>query len=539
MPEPFPSTSRGTSQPTSDTAPPTPGSSRRPSARLVHGLLARAAAERPAAPAVRDADGVWTYAELDAASGAWWRWLTGQGIRPGDRVLVRLANSRQFVALLFGALRAGAVFVPIGTAMKSFHLSRVLQDAEPTLVIGCGDDVPTLRGLTGAPVHDLADVRPPAAPDGSVPEPGGCGEDVRFAGVEPTLPDANLALLIYTSGSTSLPKAVMSPHRAVVFATEAIAERLCYRADDVVLNAIPFSFDYGLYQIFLAVHAGAELVLSSTDSHVGLVSWLRERRVTVFPVMPSLAQMLLRLAARDRRPAPDLRLFTSTGAALLPSLAQDLRTAFPSASVVPMYGTTECKRITIAEPGEDAADRHSVGRALTGTEVLVVDETGAPLPPGETGEITVRGPHVMAGYWRAPELSRQRFPVDPATGETTLRTGDYGHLDADGHLYIHGRRDDLFKRRGIRMSAPEIEAAALDVPGVSAAALLPPASGRDMLLIVAGEPSGPEVLTELADRLEPAKVPPVCHVLPELPLTPHGKTDKNRLATLVSPRTDA
>ncbi|MDO0926703.1 AMP-binding protein [Streptomyces sp. TG1A-8] len=498
-------------------------------AELLHELLEGAVARRPGATAVRDGGGAWTYAELDRAADACAAWLLDRGVRPGDRVLARLGNARPFVALLFGTLRAGAVFVPVGTAMKGFHLARVLTDAEPSLAVAQGADVELLARLGEVPAHDLAEV-----PLGGGTGPGGGAADAARAPRVPVGAD-DLALLMYTSGSTSAPKAVMSPHRAAVFATAAIADRLRYRPDDVVLNAVPFSFDYGLYQIFLTVAAGAELVISRTDAHVGLMTLLHRHSVTVFPVVPSLAELVLRLAARDRRPAPPVRLFTSTGAALNRPVLDGLRAAFPQARVAPMYGTTECKRITVLEPDGDLARPHSVGRALPGTEVLVLDDAGRPLPPGSTGEIAVRGPHVMAGYWRAPDLTRERFRPDPATGAVTLHTGDYGHLDADGHLYVHGRRDDLFKRRGVRMSALEIEAAALDVPGVRAAALLPPAADADMVLHVAADRPAGEVLEALAERLEPAKVPPVCHVRAELPLTPNGKTDKKALAAGPAP----
>jgi amino acid adenylation domain-containing protein len=487
---------------------------------LIHRMLERAAAAHPDTLAVSDPEGAWTYAELAAAAGSWADWLADQGVLPGERVLARLDNTRHFVALLFGASRAGAVFVPIGITMKGFHLARVLEDCEPVLVIGSGDDTRLLRDLASVPVHDVDAIR-----DKVYAAPPAIRSEV------PLSPD-DLALLMYTSGSTSMPKAVMSPHRAVVFATGAIAERLGYRADDVVLNAIPFPFDYGLYQIFLSVTAGAALVLSSTESHVGLMAMLSEHRVTVVPLVPSLAAVLLRLAARDRREPPGVRLFTNTGAALVPAVIDELRKAFPSAAVAPMYGTTECKRITVLEPGLDQDYPGSVGPALTGTEVLILADDGTPLPTGETGEIVVRGPHVMDGYWRSPELTAERFRRDPATGQVTLHTGDFGHLDADGHLYVQGRRDDLFKRHGVRMSALEIEAAAVDVPRVRAAGLLPPTGEgglADMVLFVAGDITVPEVLTALADRLEPAKVPLVCHVLPELPLTANGKIDKKRL----------
>ncbi|MFH8409690.1 class I adenylate-forming enzyme family protein [Streptomyces sp. NPDC018019] len=486
----------------------------------VHGLLAAAVAARPGAPAVRDAAGGWTYAELDAWSRAYADWLDGQGVRRGDRILVRLGNVREFTALLFGALRRGVVFVPVNPAMKHFHLKTVVPDCDPALLVAHdGQDAVALRELTDRPVHTPDAVHRAAA------RRYAAGPDGRDAEARPGDP----VLLIYTSGSTSAPKAVLSTHAPVVFAAKAIAARLRYRPDDVVLVAVPLSFDYGLYQVLLSVLAGAEAVLSEPDRHVRLLGTLHEHRVTVVPLVPSLGEMLLRLSARDRREAPPVRLFTNTGAALTAPVIAQLRAAFPHAQVSPMFGTTECKRITVLEPDGDLARPGSVGRALDGTEVLILDDDGRPLPPGTVGEIAVRGPHVMSGYWRAPEQTALRFRPDPVTGEVTLHTGDYGHLDADGHLYFEGRRDDLFKRKGVRMGTLEIETAALDIPGVSAAAALAPADGHDLTLYAVTELTPDDVLAQLAERLEAAKVPAVCHPLPALPLTPNGKTDKQRL----------
>ncbi|MEI5099096.1 AMP-binding protein [Streptomyces sp. PmtG] len=490
-------------------------------ADTVDGLLAAAVAARPDAPAVTDGSGTWRYADLDAWSQAYADWLTARGVRRGDRVLARVGNVREFTALLFGALRRGIVFVPVNPAMKRFHLNTVVPDCDPALLIGQTDqDVAVLSEVTDRPVFGLDEVASGAERL--------LGAAPGAADADPVRPD-DLGLLIYTSGSTAAPKAVVSTHAPIVFAARAIQARLRYREDDVVLAAVPLSFDYGLYQVFLSVIAGARLVLSEPDRHVGLLGTLHEHGVTVVPLVPSLGEMLLALARRDRREPPPVRLFTNTGAALTAPVIAQLRAAFPRAQVSPMYGTTECKRVTVLEPDGDLAKPGSVGRALDGTQVLILDDDGQPLPPHTVGEIAARGPHVMSGYWRAPEQTAPRFRPHPVTGEVTLHTGDYGYLDADGHLYFAGRRDDLFKRKGVRMGTLEIETAALDIPGVTATAVLAPADGHDLTLYAVAELTENALLDELAERLEAAKVPAVCHLVDELPLTPNGKTDKRRL----------
>nr|WP_246568602.1 AMP-binding protein [Streptomyces flaveus] len=474
----------------------------------------------PAAPAVRDRDKAWSYGHLDAAARAVEQRLAALGIRPGDRVLARTGSACEFLALLYGTWRHGATFVPVSPAMKAYHLTSVLADAEPALIVTtpaeatAADGVPWPADTAVLTVDDF-DFTPADTP----------------VGPARPVPADRLALLIYTSGSTSAPKAVACPHAPVAFAARAIETRLRYRQDDVVLTAVPLSFDYGLYQALLCALAGAELLLSDADEHARLLGYARDHGATVVPLVPSLGELLVRLTARDGRPTK-VRLFTNTGAALNAPLIAQLRERFPGARVAPMFGTTECKRMTILEPDGDLARPGSVGPALPGTEILVLDDDGRPLPPTEIGEIAVRGPHVMAGYWRAPEPTALRFRTGP-DGRVTLHTGDYGWLDKDGHLYFQGRRDDLFKRRGLRMSAIEIEAAALDVEGVREAALLVPEGGRDMVLFTVGDPSAEQVLARLAERLEAAKVPDECQVLPALPLTANGKTDRKRLRAML------
>ncbi|MFJ9062039.1 AMP-binding protein [Streptomyces sp. NPDC102409] len=489
----------------------------------VHDLLDEATAEHPDAPAVADGTGRWTYQELTAWSHAVDAWLQAQGVGHGDRVLVQLASTRELVALLYGTARRGAVLVPVNTGMKDFHLEAVVGNAEPSLVIVADPAVSRISALADpVPVLGLEEVWQ-AVTDLRDKEARGDGAPVH---------SDDLAVLVYTSGSTAAPKAVVCPHGRMVFATEAINLELGYRPDDVVFCRFPISWDYGLYKVLLTAAGRSELVLADGESDLVLLRRIRETGATVVPVVPSLATMICALAAREPRQDSTVRMFTNTGAALPKATADGLRAAFPGSEVVIQFGQTECKRVSVLPPDQQDARPESVGRPLPGTRAFAVDVEGNRLPPRQTGEIVVEGPHVMPGYWRAPEQTARAFRPAP-DGGLRLHTGDFGHVDEDGFLYYEGRRDDMFKHKGVRMSTTEIEAAAADVPGVRAAAVLPPAPGRDLAVFAEGDIDPHVLLRELSLRLEPAKVPGVSRVVGELPLTAHGKHDRKQLVSLL------
>ncbi|MGW2460952.1 class I adenylate-forming enzyme family protein [Streptomyces sp. NPDC004457] len=474
-------------------------------------LLDGAAERHGSRPAVRDGSGTWTWEELSRAAHTAAGHLTAHGVVPGRRVLSVLPPGRAFVALLFGAARVGASLVPAGATVSAYELAWLLEDSAPVLMAA-----PDTYDRTARPpvpvLHEteLLGCLPPAAAPGT-DRTGPAPDDE--------------ALLLYTSGSTGRPKGIVCPHRAVVFAARAVAERLGYRPQDVVWNRLPMSFDYGLYQVFLCALTGAQVVFPAGEMSAGELVAVRAAGATVVPLVPTLGALLSRVALRDRRPTA-VRMFTNTGAALVGADAERLRAAFPQASLVCMYGMSECKRITIADPDEDLGHPGTVGRALPGTRVFVVDQHGRPVPPGTVGQIVSAGPHVMAGYWKAPEATAQRFAAAPDGVGRAVFTGDQGRLDEDGRLYFVGRDDDVFKRRGWRMSTQELETAMLDVPGVrQAAAVRPGPDGLLTVWAVTGRTER-EVLRGVAGRLGPAKTPDRCVVVDALPLTANGKVDK-------------
>ncbi|MER7746734.1 AMP-binding protein [Streptomyces bacillaris] len=480
----------------------------------VSDLFDRARAERPHHIALIDAEGPLTYAELGAATDRAAGWLRSRGVREGERVVHAGPGDRTFLALLWAALRIGAVFVPVHPELTDHAVRHIVRDCGAALAI-C----------------------PPAAGSGAreTVEVAGAAREIPQAPAETvaaTVTDDAIALLIYTSGTTGRPKGVVCPHRQVLAAVHAVNDRLGYRADDVVLCRLPLSFDYGLYQALLCALTGSTLVLADRDGDLGLLRAVERHGVTVVPLVPSLARILALLRKRPGPPTK-VRLFTNTGARPSRSVMGELLDAFPGSAFASMYGMTECKRISVLDPALYADHPDAVGRAIPGDHVRIVGPDGRTLPQGETGEIVVWGATVMAGYWGVPLEEQDRY-VRRADGTLELHTGDQGRLDADGLLYFLGRDDDMVKRRGVRIALSEIEHAAERVPGVYAAVAPRPADeDAPLLLAVQSDLDPHEIRTALTVRLDPARLPDRIVPLSAVPLTANGKPDRPAVARLL------
>jgi len=456
------------------------------------------------------------------------RWLAAQGVGRGDRVMVIAQNRPETALLVFAAARLGAIFVVINNLIRPYGLEQIVAQCEPKLV-ALDETAAELAGaVRGARVlfvgsgecaadqASLADLL--AGPDGDAPP-------------FPAL-DLDPACLIFTSGSTGAPRGVVLSHDNIRFVVAAIQERLGYRPDDVIGVFLPLSFDYGLYQVFLAAQVGAAVFLGRPEmTGPELLRVLDGQGVTVLPGVPTLFAAMLKMLARNTQPLAKLRALTNTGDRLPRAHVEQLRARLPDAQVFLMFGLTECKRVSIMLPAELDAHPDSVGRALAGTEVRVVDGDGRPLPPGETGELVIRGRHVALGYWRAEEESRKRFHRSTAEARE-LWSGDFGYMDGDGFLYFHGRKDALMKRRGYRISPLEIEEAACQIAGVSEAGVVQSEADGTLHLFVCLHQAGltpHAIIEDLRGRLEPVKVPDRVHLVNALPKTANRKTDRNQL----------
>ncbi|MCW5695457.1 MAG: acyl--CoA ligase [Bauldia sp.] len=482
-----------------------------------------------------------SYADLDLASDRLAATLAARGIARGDRVVVFMDNCWEAVVGFFAALKAGCAFSPINPTTKADKLAYVLNNCRAAAIVTQDRLIPVAAAaIASAPSVKLAVV---AGGAGETDLPGNLRLVEALAeGAEALLPFAgisiDLAMLVYTSGSTGQPKGVMMTHDNVIAAATAITTYVENTADDVILAVLPLSFDYGLYQVLMAAKVGATLVLEKSFAFpAAILEKAKAEKVTGLPLVPTMAAIILQM--KDIRPGdfPDLRYITNTAAALPPAHIQRLQALFPTTRLYSMYGLTECKRCTYLPPAELARRPGSVGIAIPGTEAYVVDESGVRVAPGVIGELVIRGPHVMKGYWENPEATDRALKPGPFPWEKVLHTGDLFRTDDEGFLYFVGRKDDIIKSRGEKVSPKEVEAVLYALPGIREAAVIgvpDPILGAAIKAVVALEPGSPlterDIVQHCARHLEDYMVPKHIAFRAELPKTDSGKISRRLVA---------
>lgn len=511
---------------------------------LLHDTLIRSAAEYPDKVAVVAGERRHTLGELDRWSDGIAATLASLGVHRGDRVVVFMDNSFASVASVYGVLKAGAVFLVVNPQTKAEKLAYIANDCAARVLIADRRLAPVLRGAVPR-IESLRHVIAHGSSEEQLAEGLGVplvafGDAIAAdpLGLAPpgTIP-SDLAALIYTSGSTGRPKGVVHTHQSMVFALGSVREYLRLQADDVILNLLPLAFDYGLYQVLMAVSLPAILVLEPSFTYLGrTLGIIPEEGVTVFPGVPTVFAMLLAAHGRKALCFPSVRTVTNTAAALPADYLPRLREVFPNGRLFPMYGLTECKRVAYLEPELVAEKPGSVGRAIPGTEVLLRSPEGEPVGPGERGILHVRGPHLMRGYWNAPERTAEMLVDGDIIGEKWLRTGDWFRTDDEGFLYFLGRSDDIIKSRGEKVSPAEVEDALHALPGVVEAAVvgvpderLGEAIKAFLVLDVDKEPDPARLRKALLDRLESFMVPTEFEFRTSLPKSENGKIRKREL----------
>jgi long-chain acyl-CoA synthetase len=515
-----------------------------PPLRLLHDGLVSSASRHPGAekPAVIVEGRAYTYSQLLGSAQQLASSLHSRGLQRGDRVAIYMDNTWPCVVSIFATLMAGGVFLVINPQTKSDKLEFVLADSGARVlltdahllnifspIVANLDDLQTIimsgdsslkGGLNGKPLTAFQEA---LEGDGGPADSGTISLD--------------LAALIYTSGSTGNPKGVMQTHQSMVFAAGSLIQYLRLTEEDRILCVLPLAFDYGLYQLLMSVTLGATLVLERSFIYPAeIYARMREFKVTVFPGVPTIYAMMISAHARAPLSFPDVTRITNTAAALPDSFVARLREIFPNALVYKMYGLTECKRVCYLEPELVDSKPGSVGKAIPGTEVYLLDEQGDRVAPGATGILHVRGSHVMLGYWNRKDLSDFMLKPGRFPGERVLCTHDHFRLDAEGFLYFVGRTDDIIKTRGEKVSPAEVENALHSIPGIREAAvvgipddLLGEAIRAHVVLEQGISLSEKQIRALCAGLVENFMVPKEIVFCADLPKTPTGKVSKRLL----------
>lgn len=509
---------------------------------LVHDFLRDSAGHWPAKVALVCDDQRLTYGEIERRTNSLAALLISLGVRRGDRVALYMPNRIELVVGIFGILKAGGVFVVINHSTKQEKLNYIIRNCQARGIIVDQRRAGVAGQVTRSGIGAEFCLISGKSPHGDESLPGGSYwlEDMlasQEAVYRPaSIIDRDLACLIYTSGSTGEPKGVMSDHSNMVFAADSIISYLGNVHDDIIINVLPLSFDYGLYQLLMTFRFGGTLVLEQNFSFPAhLLRQIERERVTGLPGVPTIYSVLIQM---DLSPydLSSLRYMTNTAAALPVSHILSLRRKFPDVTLFSMYGLTETKRTLYLPPAELDNRPASVGIAIPGTEVWLAGDDGSRLGPGEIGELVVRGRHVMRGYWGDLAATARRFRAGPIPGETVCYTGDLFRMDEDGYFYFISRKDDIIKCRGEKVAPKEIESVLYMLPDVVEVAVIgvpDPIMGQAIKAVIV---SGGDKLTEAAvmahcrANLEEIMLPKYVEFRAELPKTTSGKIQKLELS---------
>jgi acyl-CoA ligase (AMP-forming) (exosortase A-associated) len=502
----------------------------------LHQLIADRARARPGAPALTYKNATVTYGELWNDTVAFATGLERLGLRRGERVAVYLDKRIETVVSIFGTSAAGGVFVPVNPVLKPKQVTYILADCSVRVLVTTAERLELLRDELAETAVEHVVVLGDAG-EGAVAWGDFLAEGEH---VEPDVIDVDMAAILYTSGSTGKPKGVVLSHRNVLVGGASVSQYLGNHADDVILAALPLSFDAGFSQLTTAFTVGAHVVLVNYLLPRDVVRLCAKHRVTGLTCVPPL---WIQLTEQDWpvEATRSMRYFANTGGRMPRSTLLKLRAIFPDAKPFLMYGLTEAFRSTYLDPAEVDRRPDSIGKAIPNAEILVVRPDGTPCDPGEHGELVHRGALVAMGYWNDPARTAERFKPAPGrdggitTTELAVWSGDVVRRDEDGFLYFVGRKDEMIKTSGYRVSPMEIEEVAYATGLVRDAVALgveDPRLGQRIVLIASpanGELDADRLLGEMRQQLPLYMVPSDVIVRSELPRSPNNKFDRNLL----------
>jgi amino acid adenylation domain-containing protein len=526
-------------------------------AYLLQRLLTEAAARQPERPAVVSEGCLLTYKELDRLSNQLARALVRLGVVPGDRVGILAPKSAAAIIGVYGALKAGACFVPLDLKAPAERLSHILRDSGLSVIVADEARLSQAAKLAATvPQQPSVVVSNPGRPEqGAAVAPAqsaaiapwtAVGEESGEPLGEERAIETDLAYILYTSGSTGTPKGVMISHRnSLTFVDWAVAET-GLNEQDRVCSPAPLHFDLSVFDIFATCRAAACLAVlpdRAATFPVSIARWLEAERISVWYSVPSVLTLLACYGNLQRLDLSGLRTVIFAGEVFPPKHLARLMAELPHPRYLNWYGPTETNVCTAFEvPAGWASDRSApIGKACANTEVFAITNEGRRVSrPGEVGELYVRGPSLMRGYWGHSAMTSEalvRNPFQPDDDELVYRTGDLVTMESAGDYAYLGRRDSMVKIRGYRVELGEVEATLYRHPAIREAVVLPVPDdllGNRLRVVVTAD-SGDcltreNVLEHCRQWLPGYMVPDLVEFREALPRTSNGKVDRVGLA---------
>jgi amino acid adenylation domain-containing protein len=512
-------------------------------------LLAASAESRGDAPALIDGDRSLSYGELEARAGRLAGLLAELGVARGDRVGIYLDKSIEAIVAVYGVLRAGASYVPLDPQAPPKRLGYVLADADIRVLLTGAEKEDLWEPLVAAdaPLESLVVLNAasgPSPPKGVRLLTSSDIADAHHSARSLTAAtDQDLAYVLYTSGSTGTPKGVMLSHRnCLAFVEWAVAE-FAVSAEDRLSNHAPLHFDLSTFDLFAAAHAGASLVLIPPETSVfpgALRRAIGDSEITIWYSVPSILTMLAVRGGLAVGDLPRLRCMLFAGEVFPTRFLRQLMSLLPHVRFANLYGPTEtnvCTWYDVPMLPEEMTAPIPIGKGITGVEVFAVTDSGQQAARGEVGELYVRGPTVMQGYWGDHDRTARSLVLDPRDGaspENVYRTGDLVQEQEDGNFRFLGRRDAQIKSRGYRIELGEIESALYAHPAVDECAVVPIPDDRVTNRIKAyvaphDGASKSELVAFCAERLPRYMIPELFEFREVLPKTSTGKVDRRAL----------
>ncbi len=519
---------------------------------LLHELISASAERAPASAALTAGATTLSYQELDTQVAGFAAGLMALGLDRGERVGIFLDKRIETVVASFGTARAGGAFVPVNPILKGEQIGHILRDCNARVLVTSPERLPLLADTLNH-CHDLRQViltgpltKPVELQSASLHQWSDVLASPPCAGHR--VVDSDILSILYTSGSTGRPKGVVLSHRNMVAGAKSVASYLGNTSDDTLLAALPLSFDAGFSQLTTAFHAGARVVLLNYLLPQDVLKAMVKEKVTGLTAVPPLYIQLAKLKWPETV-TDHLRYFANTGGRMPLETLKALRAHLPRTQPFLMYGLTEAFRATYLPPDQVDTRPDSIGKAIPNAEVLVLREDGSECAPNEPGELVQRGAHVAMGYWNDAEKTAERFKPLPATApgrqsgfvlpEIAVFSGDTVRRDEEGYLYFIGRRDEMMKTSGYRVSPTEVEEIlySTQMVGECVAFGVPhPALGHSICVIATGKDGAAldsaALLAECKQRMPAYMVPSVIEARDgPLPRNPNGKIDRKTLST--------